>query len=54
MKEATENVKALIENILADIDKDSKAARARVRKASLQLEKSLKIYRKVSIEADKK
>jgi len=39
--------------ILNDIDKDSKAARQRVRKATLRIAKAGKAYRKASLEADK-
>lgn len=42
------------ENFDKHIAKGNKAAGARARKASLKLEKLLKEYRKVSIEADKK
>lgn len=42
------------ENAKNNIQKGNKAAGARARKASLELEKLLKEYRKVSIEADKK
>ena len=43
-------IKAQVNAILADIDKvDNKAAKARVRKATLLLEKAAKEYRKVSV-----
>lgn len=42
------------ENFDKHIAKGNKAAGARARKASLEIEKLLKEYRKVSIEADKK
>ena len=50
MTELINRVKAQVAAISADIDKvDSKAARARVRKATLRLEKRGKVYRKESI-----
>lgn len=42
------------ENAKNNIQKGNKAAGARARKASLEIEKLLKEYRKASIEADKK
>lgn len=43
-------MKAQVNAILADIDKvDNKAAKARVRKATLALEKVAKVYRKESV-----
>lgn len=54
MKEIIEGIKAQIAIIEADIDKEGvKAASARVRKATLQLEKLGKQYRKASVEAEK-
>ncbi len=47
----------LVENaniIIADSQKDTKAAHARIRKATLEIAKIGKEYRKASIEADKK
>lgn len=41
------------ENAAQQVEKGNKAAGARARKASLELEKSLKEFRKVSIEASK-
>lgn len=50
MEELVKNIKASVEAILADIDKtDNKAAKARVRKATLELEKLGKQYRKESV-----
>ena len=49
MEEVKKGMKEAIEAILADIDKDTKAAAARVRKATLQLEKLGKEYRKISL-----
>lgn len=50
MERIIAEMKAQIEAILADIDKvDNKAAKARVRKASLSLEKAAKEYRKESV-----
>lgn len=57
MKELVEQIKALgasvIENAQAQADKGNKAAGARARKASLELEKVLKEFRKASVEAGK-
>ena len=50
MTELINQIKAQVAAILSDIDKvDNKAARARVRKATLRLEKLGKVYRKESI-----
>ena len=50
MEEIIKNIKAQIAAIEADIDKTgNKAAMARVRKATLALEKFGKEYRKVSV-----
>ena len=50
MTELINQIKAQVAAILSDIDKvDNKAARARVRKATLTLEKLGKVYRKESI-----
>ncbi len=57
MKELVEQIKALgasvIENAQAQADRGNKAAGARARKASLELEKVLKEFRKASVEAGK-
>ena len=57
MKELVEKINALaaimIENAAAQAEKGNKAAGARARKASLELEKALKEFRKVSVEATK-
>lgn len=47
-------MKEFVENAKSNIQKGNKAAGARARKASLEIEKLLKEYRKASIEADKK
>ena len=50
-------INKLVENaniIITDSLKDTKAAHARIRKATLEIAKIGKEYRKVSIEADKK
>ena len=48
--ELINQIKAQVAAISSDIDKvDNKAARARVRKATLRLEKLGKVYRKESI-----
>ena len=50
MAEFINQIKAQVAAISSDIDKvDNKAARARVRKATLRLEKLGKVYRKESI-----
>ena len=50
MEELIKNIQGAIAAIEADIDKvDNKAAKARVRKNSLALEKLFKEYRKVSV-----
>lgn len=51
MTELINNMKAQIEAILADIDKteNNKSAAMRVRKATLELEKLGKQYRKESV-----
>ena len=57
MKELVEKINVLaatvIENATAQAEKGNKAAGARARKASLELEKALKNFRKVSLEATK-
>ena len=57
MKELVEKINALaatvVENAAAQAEKGNKAAGARARKASLELEKELKNFRKVSLEATK-
>lgn len=50
----TDAMTEFAENAKNNIQKGNKAAGARARKASLEIEKLLKEYRKVSIEADKK
>lgn len=47
-------MKEFAENAKNNIQKGNKAAGVRARKASLEIEKLLKEYRKASIEADKK
>ena len=50
MEKIIAEIKAQVNAILADIDKvDNKAAKARVRKATLALEKAAKVYRKESV-----
>ena len=57
MKELVDQIKVLgaqfIENATAQAEKGRKAAGARARKASLELEKALKQFRKDSVEAGK-
>lgn len=55
MEQIIAEMKAQIEAILTDIDKtDNKAAQARVRKNTLNLEKLGKQYRRASLDAAKK
>lgn len=58
MKELFDNIKEQIDlfekNAAQQVEVNNKAAGARARKASLALEKLLKEFRKVSIEAAKK
>ncbi len=58
MKELVEKVAALYEAFSKDanlqVENANKAAGARARKASLELEKAMKEFRKLSIEASKK
>ncbi len=53
MENIIKSLKAQAEIIANDIEKDSKAARKRVRKATLEIAKLGKQYRKLSIELDK-
>lgn len=48
-----EQIAVFTENAALQVEKGNKAAGARARKSSLDLEKSLKEFRKVSIEASK-
>lgn len=54
MYELKEQIKSVANAMLADIEKDTKAANARVRKATVQLAKLGKEFRKASIAAEKK
>ena len=58
MNELIAKIKELAEALLVDaaaqVEKGNKAAGTRARKASLELEKLLKEFRKVSLEASKK
>lgn len=54
MKEIVDQMNAIMDAIKADLGKDTKAAAARVRKATLEFEKVGKAYRKASIAAEKK
>ena len=49
-----EQINAFVENADAQVNKGNKAAGTRARKASLELTKLFKEYRKVSIEEAKK
>jgi len=48
-----EQIKIFQENSALQLEKSNKAAGTRARKASLELEKMLKEFRKISIEASK-
>lgn len=48
-----QEIAVFAENATLQVEKGNKAAGARARKASLELEKSLKEFRKVSIAASK-
>ena len=58
MKNLVDQINAQIEvfsvNAAAQVEKNNKAAGTRARKASLDLEKALKEFRKVSLEESKK
>lgn len=54
MENLKNDIKAQVNAILADIDKPTAASAARVRKATLALEKLGKEYRKASVAAFKK
>lgn len=58
MKELIEKVASVYEAFAKDaalqVENNNKAAGARARKASLELEKAMKEFRKLSIEASKK
>lgn len=49
----TEQIKALCQSFLDDSAKDSKAARARMRKATIMIAKLGKEFRRLSIEEEK-
>lgn len=53
MEELVAKIKEQIDVVLADIEKGTKASEARVRKATLELEKLGKQYRKESVAARK-
>ncbi len=58
MKELVEKIEALVaefnKDANAQIENGNKAAGTRARKASLEIEKSMKEFRKASLEASKK
>lgn len=58
MKELLENVnesfKSFIEDANLQIEKGNKAAGTRARKSSLEIEKAMKKFRKISLEESKK
>ncbi|MDR2474016.1 MAG: histone H1 [Tannerella sp.] len=54
VKEIETTYGAFIEDAQAQVVKGNKAAGTRARKASLELEKALKQFRKVSVDAAKK
>lgn len=49
MEKMIAEMKSIMKDITADIDKGNKASEARVRKGTLALEKLGKVYRKKSI-----
>lgn len=53
LKELTEKLYAQAQQIIDNAAKDSKAAHQRIRRATLQIAKIGKEYRRVSVEADK-
>lgn len=53
MQELKKSLKDIAVAMIADLDKDSKAANARVRKATLQIAKIGKQFRAESIKAEK-
>lgn len=53
LKELTEQLYAQAQQIIDSAAKDSKAAHQRIRRATLQIAKIGKEYRRVSVEADK-
>jgi hypothetical protein len=53
VKTIEETVSSFLEDANAQIEKGNKAAGARARKASLEIEKQLKEFRKKSLEASK-
>jgi len=54
VKQIEASFNAFLEDANSQVEKGNKAAGQRARKASLDLEKSLKEFRKVSIDASKK
>lgn len=58
MKELVDQIKeqwtAFVENADLQVEKNNKAAGMRARKASLEMEKLLKLFRKASLEDSKK
>ena len=53
LKEIQEKLDAFVKDAEAQVEKGNKAAGTRARKASLELEKLLKRFRKESLEASK-
>lgn len=53
LTDINEQIKLFQENAAQQVENNNKAAGARARKASLELEKQLKAFRKASIEASK-
>lgn len=54
LEKVNESFAAFIEDANLQIEKNNKAAGTRARKASLEIEKMMKEFRKVSLEASKK
>lgn len=53
LEKVNESFTAFIEDANLQIEKNNKAAGTRARKASLEIEKAMKEFRKVSLEASK-
>ena len=54
LEKVNESFKAFIEDANLQIEKGNKAAGTRARKASLEIEKAMKEFRKISLEESKK
>ena len=54
LEKVNESFKAFIEDANLQIEKGNKAAGTRARKSSLEIEKAMKEFRKISLEESKK